>query len=126
MEFLRKYIFHSPAHYGIAVGLNILIVILMLCSRGANFLLAYVDAFSTAGAVSVLFGLLLLVAGLGAFNIFGFAFSGIRGERKYKDFYEYTVAKEEKQTRQKKIYMPYIVVGLIFLVVSFLLSSFLF
>lgn len=123
MSFLKKYVFHSPVHYGIALGLNILFTLLVLYLRGFEQLMFYVDAFSVAGAVSVLFGMLLWVASAGAFSTFGYAFSTLRSERKYKDLYEYTVAKEEKQAKQKKTYMPYILVGLVFLAVSFVLTK---
>lgn len=55
--------------------------------------------------------------------MFGYSLSYIRGERKYKDFFEYTVAKEEKAAKQGKIYMPYIVVGIVFLLISFVFSK---
>ncbi|MGN0506088.1 MAG: DUF3899 domain-containing protein [Lachnospiraceae bacterium] len=86
-------------------------------------MLCYIDAFSVAGSVSILFGMLLWVASAGAFTTFGYAFSTFRSERKYKDLYEYTVAKEEKQQRQKKTFMPYILVGFVFLMVSFILAK---
>ncbi len=43
--------------------------------------------------------------------------------RKYRDLYEYTVRKKEQRSRQNKTYMPYIVVGLVFLLVSVLISA---
>ena len=55
--------------------------------------------------------------------MFGYSLSYIRGERKYKDFFEYTVEKEEKAAKQGKIYMPYIVVGIVFLLISFVFSK---
>ena len=123
MKFLREYVFHPPIHYGVAFGLNVFLVLLVLFLKGFDRILAYIDAFSVAGAVSVLFGLLMLVTSLGAFNMFGYAFSGFRTERKYKDLYEYTVAKQEKVSKQKKIYIPYIVVGVVFLIISLVLSK---
>lgn len=123
MNFLRKYVFHSPVHYVIALMLNIFFTLLVLFLNGFDYLLSYVNAFSVAGALSVLFGMLMLVSSLGAFNTFGYAFSYFRAERKYKDLYEYTVAKEKKQAKQKKTYVPYILVGLVFFLISFILSK---
>ena len=71
MKFLKEYVFHSPIHYGIAFFLNVILVLIVLCLKGFNRILAYVDAFSVAGAVSVLFGLLIMVTSLGAFDMFG-------------------------------------------------------
>lgn len=126
MNFLRKYVLHSPGHYVAAVGLNVFFTLLVLYLRGFEYRISYVDAFSVAGAISVFFGLLLLVTSLGAFTTFGYAFSALRGDRKHKDLYEYTQAKAEKQAKQKKIYVPYILVGIVFLIISFIISSFLF
>ncbi len=123
MKFLRKYFIHSPGHYIAALVLNISFTLLVLFLKGFDWLRAYVEAFSVAGAVSVLFGMLVFVSSAGAFNTFGYAFSYFRGERRYKDFYEYTVAKEEKQARRQKVYMPYIVVGIAFLIISLALSK---
>jgi len=123
MKFLRKYILHSPVQYAIAVGINVFFTLLVLYLKGFDRILAYVEAFSVAGAVSVLFGLLLWVSAAGAFNTFGYAFSFFRSERRYKDLYEYTVAKQEKVSKQKKIYIPYIVVGVVFWIISLVLSK---
>ena len=124
MKFLKEYVFHSPIHYGIAFFLNVILVLIVLCLKGFNSILAYVDAFSVAGAVSVLFGLLMMVTSLGAFDMFGYAFSSFRTERKYKDLYEYTVAKQKKHAGKGKTYTAYIIVGVIFLVVSYIIAGY--
>ena len=124
MSFFRKYVFHSPVHYAVALGLNVFFTLLVLYLKGFDYLLAYVDAFSVAGSVSILFGMLLWVSAAGAFTTFGYAFSYFRAERKFKDLYEYTKVKEEKQAKQKKIYIPYILVGIVFLAVSFVLTKY--
>lgn len=123
MEFLRKYFLHSPGTYAAALGLNAGFTLLVLYLKGFDRVLAYMEAFSVAGAISVLFGMLLWVSSAGAFTTFGYAFSYFRGERKHKDLYEYTMAKQEKAAKQKKVYMPFIVVGLVFLLVSFIISK---
>ena len=123
MSFLRKYILHSPVHYGIALGLNVFFVVLVLFLRGFDYLIYYVDAFGVAGGISVFFGLLLLLTSLGAFTTFGYSFSTLRGERRYKDLYEYTEAKREKQAKQQKTYIPYILVGVVFLIISQILTK---
>ncbi len=123
MSFLRKYFFHSPVHYGIALSLNVFFTLLVLFLKGFDKLFYYVDAFSVAGALSVLLGMLLWVTSVGAFSTFGYAFSTLRAERKYKDLYEYTAAREERTAKQKKIHVPYIVVGVFFLVLSAVLAE---
>lgn len=123
MSFLRKYFIHSPVHYGIALGLNVFFTLLVLFLKGFDKLFYYVDAFGVTGALSVLFGMLLWVTSAGAFSTFGYAFSTLRAERKYKDLYEYTTAREERASKQKKIQVPYIVIGVCFLIISAILEE---
>lgn len=123
MKFLRKYFLHSPGHYVAALVLNIFFTLLVLFLKGFDWLRAYVEAFSVAGAISVLFGILFWVSLAGAFNMFGYAFAYFRGEQRYKDFYEYTKAKDEKYARRQKVYVPYMVVGVVFLIISLVLSK---
>lgn len=123
MGFLKRWFFHSPVRYIVALVLNIAVVLIVLCVRGFEVRSYYVDAFSAAGAASVFFGLLLWVAAAGAFDMFGYGFSTFGTVRKYRDLYEYTVRKKEQRGRQNKTYMPYIVVGLVFLLVSVLISA---
>ena len=124
MSFLNKYFFHSPMHYVAALVMNIVLMLIVLFLNGFDKVIFYVNACSVAGAISVLWGMLLCVTAAGAFNTLGYALSIFRGERKYQDLYEYTVAKEEKNSKQKKTYMPYIVVGIVFLLISYVLSNF--
>lgn len=116
MGFIKKYI--------VAVLLNVAVLMVVLCTRGFGLKIYYVDAFSVAGAVSVLIGLLLWVAAAGAFDTIGYGFSTFGTARKYKDLYDYTVQKREKRSRQNKAQVPFIVVGIVFLAVSALISVF--
>ena len=125
MSFLNKYFFHSPMHYVAALVMNIVLMLIVLFLNGFDKVIFYVNACSVAGAISVLWGMLLGVTAAGAFNTFGYALSTFRTERKYQDLYEYTVAKEEKNSKQKKTYIPYIVIGAVFLLISYVLSNFL-
>jgi len=123
MSLLKKYVFHSPVHYGIALGINVFFTLLVLFINGFDYLIYYVNALGVAGGVSFFFGVLLWLSSAGAFTTFGYAFSYFRAERKYKDLYEYTQAKEKKVARQNKIQIPYILVGLVFLMASLILSK---
>lgn len=112
----------SWKRYAAALLLNLVFTLAVLLLRGFELRIYYVDAFSVAGAVSVLLGLLFWIASAGAFDTIGYGFSALCAGRKYKDLYEYTVRKKEKRSRQDKPFVPYIVVGIGFLVISFLIS----
>ena len=116
----------SWKRYIAALVLNIGLTLLVLFLRGFELKIYYVDAFSVAGAVSILLGLLFWITAAGAFDTIGYGFSTLSSNRRYKDLYEYTVRKKEKRSRQKGPFLPYIVVGVAFLLISFLISAFLF
>lgn len=112
----------SWKRYVTALILNMGITFLVLYLRGFDRKIYYVDAFSVGGAVSILLGLLVWVAIAGAFDTIGYGFSVLVTDRKYKDLYEYTARKKEKRDRQGKPYVPYMVVGVFFWGISFLIS----
>ncbi len=112
----------SWKRYAAAFGVNAALTLLVLFVKGFKLKINYVDAFSVAGAVSILLGLLVWITAAGAFDTIGYGFSVFRKDRKYKDLYEYTVHKREKRSRQHRPFLPYIVVGIVFVVISFLVS----
>lgn len=75
------------------------------------------------GAFSVLFGLLVLVIYLGAFDTFAYGFKRIfnRTNGKYNDLVEYENVMKEKRSKNKFIFVPYLVVGVLFILVSIIL-----
>lgn len=105
-----------------ALIINSALTLFVLFARGFDLKIYYVDAFSVGGAVSVFLGLLFWIADVGAFDTIGYGFASFRGSGKYKDLYDYTVRKREKRNRRGKGFVPYIVVGIGFLVISFLVS----
>lgn len=113
----------SWKRYVAALILNVLLTLTVLFVRGFELKIYYVDAFSVAGAVSILLGLLFWVSAAGAFDTIGYGFSTLGSNRKYKDLYEYSVRKKEKRSRHKGSFLPYIIVGAVFLAVSALISA---
>ena len=122
MGFWKRWFFHSPARYGAALALSVAVSVIVLAVRGFDLKIYYVDALSAAGGVTIFFGLLLWVASAGAFDMVGYGFSTFGGNRKYRDLYDYTVKKKEKRDRQGPTFMPYVVTGVVFMLVSFLLA----
>ena len=108
---------HHPLHYIAAAILGAAIVTVMLLHNPSRSRMAFADAFSVAGAVVVLLGLLLLVSYFGAFEIFGFSFSA-HGARRYRTLYEYSEAKKEKRSKGGWTFMPYITVGAALLLIG--------
>lgn len=115
---------HSPKRYIIGVIIAIVLAVIFLIIRGFQYRINYVDAFSVAGAVVLFIGLFQLASFYGAFEIFGYSASSFRGkERRYKDYYEYQKAKELKRSQSELVYIPFIVVGVVFFVIGMILNA---
>lgn len=114
----------SRKRYAAALAVSGAIALLVLCIKGFGLKIYYVDAFGVGGAVSVFLGLLMWVASAGAFDTIGYGFSTFSSARKYRDLYEYTVRKKEKRDRMGKPFLPFFLVGAVFLAVSFVISAF--
>lgn len=106
-----------------ALIINIMITLMVLLIRGFDLRIYYVDAFSVAGSISILLGLLLQITDAGAFDTIGYGFSALSVQKKYRDLYEYSMKKKEKRSRRKGHFLPFIVIGLGFLGISLLAAS---
>lgn len=114
----------SWKRYAAAVAVNGAVTLLVLCIRGFGVKIYYVDAFGVGGAVSILLGLLMWVASAGAFDTIGYGFTMLSANRRDKDLYEYTLRKQEKRRREGKTFVPFLVVGIVFLAFSFVISAY--
>ena len=109
MSIFRRLFFHSPKRYIAAVVMNLVFSLIVLLVRGFDQLIFYYDALTAAGAISIFFGLLLLVAYFGAFDVFGFAISMFRGGgsdaslRRDRDLYDYRNRKKEERNRNPSL-----------------------
>lgn len=108
--------------YTAAFLINVGLTLLVLFARGFDLKIYYVDAFSVAGAVSILLGLFTWVVRAGMFDTVGYGFSTLRDHGKYRDFYEYSSGKKEKRSRRGGFTLPLLVIGLGFLGISFLIA----
>ena len=127
MKFLKKVFLHSLHKYIIGASICVIILIINLCLNNFNELINYVDGFQIGGAVVFLMGGLSLVSYYGAFDTFGYAFSKLKKdpEKQYRDMYEFVTVKETERKEFKYPYIPYFVVGLIFILIGIFLMIFL-
>ncbi len=121
MDILNRIFRHSPIRYAVASGIALVIAFLSLLRTGFDLRIYYMDAFSVAGAAVILLGLLFMAAYFGAFDTFGYSFSMWRATRRYKDLYAYSEAKKEKRQKGGWTFMPFLVVGAVFLLLGLLL-----
>ena len=106
---------HSWKQYAAAAVMAVLIALLLLLRDGFSLRISYYNALSTAGAATLFMGLLLMTAYFGIFDVFGYSFSTLRKQRRYKDLYEYGEAKREKRRHGDLFFLPWIIVGVAFL-----------
>lgn len=109
--------------YAVAFLINVGITLLVLFTRGFDLKIYYVDAFSVAGAVSILLGLFIWIVRAGIFDTVGYGFSTLYDHGKYRDLYEYSSRKKEKRSRQRGSFLPLLVMGLGFLGISLLITA---
>lgn len=122
----RRLFIHSPIRYVIALVVCGALSAAFIISKG-NYLMSYIDGFSAAGAVSILFGALVLVTNLGAFDMFSYSFAIMRKANRefYKDLYQYSQIKKEKRSKHFFTFVPYMVVGLLFIIIALIMLIFL-
>lgn len=126
MHSLKKLFFHSPAHYIAAVIISVAVMIFRFFTlpedTGSQY--AWYEVLSVSGYVTFLIGGLFAVAHLGAFDIFGYAFSpGRMGKvRKYRDYTDYQQQKQEKRAKEGGAFVPYFLVGIVLFLISLLFA----
>lgn len=78
------------------------------------------NAFFIAGATMILLGALDICIHFGALDIFSYMFVNHKKEEN-KTFYDYCETKKEKRKKTQLSFLPYIIVGVIFVLVSIVL-----
>lgn len=122
MSIWHKLFYNSPARYVVAFVSAMALTVIALFTRGYGSISLIADAISIGGAVTLLAGLLCLVSYYGAFDTIAYGFSTIVGnKRRYEDLYEFTQGRIEQHRSQPLTFMPPILVGLLFIVVSVVL-----
>ena len=120
----RKLFLHSPVRYIVGFVMAVIIALLILWSKGFEYKISYVDAFQVSGALVFFMGCLSLASFFGAFEIFGYSFSGFRRrEYAYKDYYEYQKIKAEQRSKMEYKFVPFMTVGLVFFITGCILSA---
>lgn len=126
MYSLKKALFQSPGHYLAALILAVAVGAFRYSTlpEGIDVRFACYEILSVSGYVTFLIGALLTVSYFGAFDLFGYVFSpGRSGEhRRYKDYVHYTQQKTEKRARGGYFFVPYYVVGVAVVLISYLFA----
>lgn len=126
MELFKKIFCHSVKKYITALCIACALAVAYLVLNGDDHIRFYCDAFFLAGASTFLIGCLSCVTFYGAFDGFSFGFKMFRKDRRSEDtLYDYVSNKQIERKKSRLPYTPYMVVGVLFLIVSFILLQFL-
>ncbi len=122
MNFFRKYFLHSPVRYLVAFVIAATLTLVRMFTLGVSYF-SVTDGLGVGGIITILFGMLVLIANLGAFNIFVYSISSFSSGRKYKTYADYTEAKQEERKPNIRHFVPYVVVGAIFMIASMIMTN---
>lgn len=122
MSLISKLFFHSPKRYIAALVITLVITAVRMLVLSPSWF-SFVDGLGMGGVLTALFGLLVLVTNLGAFNLFAFSFSTHGLKRKYKTYYDYTEAKNEERRGNWRFCIPYVTVGIPAVIASMVMDS---
>ena len=75
------------------------------------------NAFFISGAAMILFSFLTICVNLGSLDIFSYMFVNHKKEEN-KTFYDYCENKKEKRKKTSLNFLPYLFVGLVFIVIA--------
>ena len=99
----------------------VICVIYNLANDGFGYAVAYSNGLFIGGATLFLFGLLTIVNYFGGFDIFSYMFrSKYIGDHR-ESLYEYSERKKIERKPAAFIFIDYLVVGTIFMIVSFII-----
>lgn len=116
----KKLFIHSLGRYitGLVLGIAIICINNAIC-KSWTLLMNYIDGFFIAGAVIVMFAGLCYITNLGVFDMFSYLFAKKGPE--IKSLYDYKESKVEKRKKDTFGFMPYVVVGTLFLIITAIL-----
>lgn len=124
MYTLKKLLAQPPWHYVAALVLTAIVGFFRYYTlpEGIHPGFAWYETLSVAGCFTFLIGALLTVAYFGAFDLFSYVFSpGRTGDgQKYKNYADYTEKKTEKRAKNGYYFVPYYVVGVVVVLISYL------
>ncbi len=119
LNFFRK---HWIKHVVAIVMGALLIVIYQSVNNSWGDIAGWYNSTSIAGAVLVLIGGLSVMNNFGTFNLASFYFMRHRVDEKRKEnYYEYTVRKAEDRKKDRLTFLPYVLIGALYLIASLIL-----
>ena len=102
---------------------TIAMVIALAAKNGWTSMTAYSDACFIAAAILLGVGVLAIVNNFGGFDLFQYYFRRHRTEEGPEDFGTYVTRKGEERVKLRWGFLPYIVIGIAYLIPSIVLMA---
>lgn len=116
-----KKLFHSPSKYIAIAIISLIIILLVVANYGFNYLISYQNAFFITSFIWICISILSLVSRDGFFRIFSYSGYYIKHkflQRPMNNYHDYYFIQEKKKDENRYSWTPYLVSGLILLVIS--------
>lgn len=122
---MKNIFFHSKVKYIVCLSISLIGILVYVLGNDPQLrfpLISLNNACFIVGFIMFLVGCLSIVASLGAFDIFSYQFKRKgSGENKYT-LYDHQQKRMEKSKNNRYSFVPYMVVGGFFVIVSLILS----
>lgn len=121
----KKIFLHSPKKYLVSLVIMVVLIISSLSMKGFNLLVNYCNAFFIAAALFIGIGFLSILTNLGTFDVFSYSGKYVANRIRnvnIEKYPEYTENKKEKRKKFRFNFVPYMVLGLIGLIVAIILQ----
>jgi len=118
---------HHTVEYIVMSIISIILFLVIVGLNGFNNFKAYADASTSVAVINLCFSGLAYVTREGTFDSLGYGFSRLfvtlfTGHYKHKDLYEFRLAQEDRRRKSKYTWAPYLLLGLILLVVAIIVN----
>ena len=123
-DWFKRLFLHSLVKYIVLINLGILIFFANLLFNGFEYYTFYVGGVQIAGLSLIFMGGLSMLGYYGAFDFWGYTFSKKTEDGRRIPVSDYTERKRVKRLNKNIPFTPYFLVGVTFLLVSFVMNLF--
>lgn len=123
-DWFKRLFLHSPIKYVVLTILGLLIFLANLLFNGFEFYTFYVGGIQIAGLSLLFMGGLSMLGYYGAFDFWGYTFSKKTEDGRRIPISDYVEQRRVKRHNKNFPFPPYFLVGIIFLIASFIMNVF--
>ena len=123
-NFFKEYGIKLIVNFFSAIAIIVIYLAINYQSHSFTSLLFYTNGFFSSGFIFICFAGLSLVNNMGGFDIFTYSFSYVFSKTHNTNLREYSENKDLTRSKKKKNYLPYLVIGILFVIIGVILQLF--